>query len=114
MDNDGPSDITATNLYAFLAPITVVQRQARFTNWGRTFTCRPNAIFEPQNETQCELVLQLARREGKRVRVAGVGHSPSDLACTDEFMLRTTSLNKVLEVRAASTTAAAPRSVKTI
>ena len=99
MDNEGPSDITVANLYAFLAPITVPQRQARFTNWGRTFTCRPNAIFEPQNEEQCKLVLQLARREMRRLRVAGVGHSPSDLACTDEFMLRTTRLNKVLEVR---------------
>ena len=99
MDNEGPSDITVANLYAFLAPITVPQRQARFTNWGRTFTCRPNAIFEPQNEEQCKLVLQLARRERRRLRIAGVGHSPSDLACTDEFMLRTTRLNKVLEVR---------------
>jgi L-gulonolactone oxidase len=76
----------------------VPSNKARFINWGRTFTCTPSAIFEPENEFQCELVLELARREGKTLRVAGVGHSPSDLACTDEFMLRTTKLNRILEV----------------
>ena len=50
------------------------------------------------NEWQCQLILELARREGRRVRFAGVGHSPSDLACTKEYMLRTTKLNRVLEV----------------
>lgn len=93
-----PSDMPLKNLYNLLEPITVPSNKARFINWGRTFTCTPSAIFEPENEFQCELVLELARREGKTLRVAGVGHSPSDLACTDEFMLRTTKLNRILEV----------------
>lgn len=92
------SDMPLKNLYSLLEPITVPSNEARFTNWGQTFTCEPSAIFEPENEFQCELVLELARREGKTLRLAGVGHSPSDLACTDEFMLRTTKLNRVLEV----------------
>ena len=93
-----PSDIPLNNLYNLLQPITVPSGQTRFTNWGRSFTCTPSAIFEPENEFQCELVLELARREGKTVRVAGVGHSPSDLACTSQYMLRTNKLNRVLEV----------------
>ena len=93
-----PSDIPLKNLCNLLEPITVPSNKARFTNWGRTFACKPSAIFEPENEFQCELVLELARREGKTLRLAGVGHSPSDLACTDEYMLRTTKLNRVLEV----------------
>lgn len=75
-------------------------QRARFTNWGQTFHCTPLAIFEPENEFQCELILELARREGKVVRAVGVGHSPSDLACTNGFMLRTTKMNRVLEVNA--------------
>ena len=67
-------------------------------NWGGTYACTPLAIYEPETETQCALILELARREKKHVRFAGVGHSPSDLACTTEYMLRTTRLNKVLEV----------------
>lgn len=94
-----PQDIPLENLYNLLEGITVPQSTATFTNWARTFVCTPASIFEPENEFQCELVLELARREDKAVRVAGVGHSPSDLACTKEFMLRTTKLNRVLEVR---------------
>ena len=93
-----PSDIPLNNLYNLLQPITVPSDRTCFTNWGRSFTCTPSAIFEPENEFQCELVLELARREGKSVRVAAVGHSPNDLACTSQYMLRTTKLNRVLEV----------------
>jgi len=93
-----PSDIPLNNLYNLLEPITVPQGKATFTNWGQTFICSPSSIFEPENEFQCELALELARREGKTLRVVGVGHSPSDLACTNEFMLRMTKLNRVLEV----------------
>lgn len=97
-----PSEIPLNNLYNLLQPITVPSKHTRFTNWGRSFTCTPSAIFEPENEFQCELVLELARREGKTVRVAAVGHSPSDLACTSQYMLRTTKLNRVLEVTTSS------------
>ncbi|KAH0833971.1 D-arabinono-1,4-lactone oxidase-domain-containing protein [Lanmaoa asiatica] len=45
-----------------------------------------------------ELILDRARRERKVVRAVGVGHSPSDLACTSGYMLRTTKLNRLLEV----------------
>lgn len=93
-----PSDIPLKNLYNLLEPITVPKEKARFRTWGRSFICTPSAIFEPENEFQCELVLELARREGKKLRVSAVGHSPSDLAMTNEFMLRTTKLNRVLEV----------------
>ncbi|KAJ7768914.1 D-arabinono-1,4-lactone oxidase-domain-containing protein [Mycena metata] len=83
-----------------LAAITVPSSSPRatFINWGRTFSCRPLAIFEPENEEQCELVLDLAKREKRVLRAVGVGHSPSDLACTGDFMLRTTKLNRLLEV----------------
>lgn len=93
-------ELPLQQLWELLAPVTASPRSARasFTNWGLTYTCRPLCVFEPETEAQCELVLELARREGKKVRVAGVGHSPSDLACTSEYMLRTEKLDKVLEV----------------
>ncbi|KAH7882184.1 L-gulonolactone D-arabinono-1,4-lactone oxidase [Phlebopus sp. FC_14] len=94
------SHIDLPDLHALLRPITVAHPdpRARFTNWGRTFACAPLAIFEPESELQCRLVLELARREGKVLRAVGVGHSPSDLACTSGYMLRTTKLNRLLEV----------------
>lgn len=74
----------------------------RFINWGRTFACAPLAIFEPESVDQCQLILELARRNRQVVRAVGVGHSPSDLACTSGYMLRTTKLNRLLEVRRSS------------
>lgn len=100
MSSDTLANLTTARIYELLTPITVLYSSSRrrFINWGRTFTCEPLAVFEPENESHCQLILELARREGRRVRFAGVGHSPSDLACTKEYMVRTLKLNKVLEV----------------
>ncbi|KAH7909309.1 D-arabinono-1,4-lactone oxidase-domain-containing protein [Hygrophoropsis aurantiaca] len=93
-----PPTIPLKLLHDLLQPITIPASspEAKFTNWGLTFTCAPLAVFEPETEYQCELILELARREGKVVRAVGVGHSPSDLACTTGYMLRTTKLNKLV------------------
>ena len=93
-----PSNIPLKSLSNLLLPISL-SPQPTFTNWGLTFTCSPLAVFQPTTEYQCALILELAKREGKTVRAVGVGHSPSDLACTSEYMLRTSSLNNLLEVR---------------
>ena len=94
--------LTTERIYELLAPVTVRADSSRrsFTNWGLSFTCTPLSVFEPATEEQCALVIELARREGKTVRAAGMGHSPSDLACTRGFMLRTEKLNAVVEVSA--------------
>lgn len=47
---------------------------------------------------QLPYIFELARRERTTVRAAGAGHSPSDLACTNGFMVRTDKLDRVLEV----------------
>ncbi|KAJ7676685.1 D-arabinono-1,4-lactone oxidase-domain-containing protein [Mycena polygramma] len=92
--------MTTTTDDAALQAITVPSSspRAKFVNWGRSYQCTPLAIFEPETEAHCELVLAKARREGRVLRAVGVGHSPSDLACTNDFMLRMTKLNKLLEV----------------
>lgn len=47
-------------------------------------------------------VLALARQQNKRVKVVGGGHSPSDIACTDGFMIHMGKMNRVLQVLRAS------------
>ncbi|KZT66748.1 L-gulonolactone/D-arabinono-1,4-lactone oxidase [Daedalea quercina L-15889] len=96
-----PDTLPLDVLYALLEPITVpaTHPRASFVNWGLTYACTPLAVFEPASPYQCELVFELARRERKTVRATGVGHSPSDLACTSGYMLRTEKLNKIIEVR---------------
>ncbi|KXN92696.1 L-gulonolactone oxidase [Leucoagaricus sp. SymC.cos] len=91
-------DIPLQSLYDLLRPITVPAECTRFNNWGRAYYCTPLAIFEPESQYQCKLVLELARREGKTVRAVGVGHSPSDLACTSGYMIRLTKMNRLIQV----------------
>lgn len=43
-------------------------------------------------------VLALARQQNKRVKVVGGGHSPSDIACTDGFMIHMGKMNRILKV----------------
>lgn len=95
-------DIPLHSLYNLLRPITLPRKLTRFNNWGRAFYCTPLAIFEPESLFQCKLVLELARREGKTVRAAGVGHSPSDLACTSGYMVRLTKMNRLIQVSSSS------------
>lgn len=92
------SDIPQEDLTLLLQPIRVPKAKTRFTNWGLTYTCLPAEVYEPQSEYHCQLVLEHAKRQRKKLRAVGVGHSPSDLACTNDFMIRMTKLNKVLEV----------------
>lgn len=96
----GLSSLSTQSLNDVLDKITVPQSSphATFTNWAKTYVCKPLAVFEPQTVYQCALIFERARREGKTVRAVGVGHSPSDLACTNEYMLRTTKLDKIFPV----------------
>lgn len=96
-------DIPLHSLYDLLCPITVPANRSHFSNWGRAFYCTPLAIFEPESEYQCKLILELARRERRAVRAVGVGHSPSDLACTSGYMVRLTKMNRLIQVGSIST-----------
>lgn len=92
------SSIPLDQLYNLLKPLTVLPDPV-FRNWGRTFTCTPSSLFRPENEEQLELILQLARRENQVVRAVGIGHSPSDLACTSGYMVQMHLLDEIIEVR---------------
>ncbi|KIR27416.1 D-arabinono-1,4-lactone oxidase [Cryptococcus deuterogattii 99/473] len=86
-------DLTAVDnqaLQAALHPISVSSTSplATFSNWAKTFTCKPQRVFVPTTILQCRQILELARREGARVHPVGVGHSPSDLACTNGWLVR--------------------------
>jgi L-gulonolactone oxidase len=96
-----PSHIPLVHLYNLLKPVTIDRSSsaAVFQNWGRTFRCTPSSLFRPESEYQLELILELARRERQTVRAVGVGHSPSDLACTSGFMVQMHQFDKIIEVR---------------
>uniref|UniRef100_A0A0B6ZYZ3 FAD-binding PCMH-type domain-containing protein n=1 Tax=Arion vulgaris TaxID=1028688 RepID=A0A0B6ZYZ3_9EUPU len=69
-----------------------------FTNWATTYSCSPELYFEPESEDEIRKILAYAQEKGKKVKVAGYGHSPSDIACTTDFMISLCRFNKVLNV----------------
>nr|XP_054757565.1 L-gulonolactone oxidase-like [Lytechinus pictus] len=69
-----------------------------FRNWAETFFCKPERYYEPQNISELTLLVHMARKEGKRVKVCGSRHSPSDIACTTGYMINMKHINKVISV----------------
>jgi L-gulono-1,4-lactone dehydrogenase len=65
-----------------------------WTNWARDQRCAPERIERPRSEA--ELVGVVAR--APRVKVAGSGHSFTDIACTDGAMVDLSRMNRVLDV----------------
>ncbi|CAG8518944.1 9314_t:CDS:2, partial [Ambispora leptoticha] len=73
------------------------QKNYQFRNWADTFRCIPELYFRPESEDEIVNIVNLARENHKTVKVVGAGHSPSDLACTNEYMINLDDLNHVLE-----------------
>jgi L-gulonolactone oxidase len=71
-------------------------------NWTGDERCRPATIERPRSIAELAAAVERAGRAGRRVRVAGAGHSFGDIARTDGVMLRLDRLARVLEVDRAS------------
>ncbi|XP_070200311.1 L-gulonolactone oxidase-like [Littorina saxatilis] len=69
-----------------------------FTNWATTYSCKPELYFEPETTEEIQKILTFAQEKGKKVKVVGKGHSPSDLACTTDYMISLRRYSKVLNV----------------
>lgn len=90
----------ARALRASLSSIIIPQDDRRHTyrNWARSYTSTPATAFLPSTEEECAQILELARLEGQTVRAVGAGHSPSDLPCTQGFMIRMDKLDRIVDV----------------
>ncbi len=71
---------------------------ARWRNWAGDQRCAPAAVRRPASIEELSGAIQRAAREHWRVRVAGAGHSFSDIVCTDGMMLMLDRLTRVLDV----------------
>jgi FAD-linked oxidoreductase len=63
-----------------------------WTNWARQQRCAPERILRPLSEDE----LARAVAGSGRVKVAGSGHSFTDIACTDGVMLDLSGMRRVL------------------
>ena len=71
---------------------------ATWTNWAREQRCAPAAREAPRDEGEVGAALARAAEKGQTVRVAGAGHSFSDLVCTDGRLLTLEHMDRLLDV----------------
>uniref|UniRef100_T1JBA5 L-gulonolactone oxidase n=1 Tax=Strigamia maritima TaxID=126957 RepID=T1JBA5_STRMM len=69
-----------------------------FTNWSNTFFCRPELFFVPENVHHLKEIIRLAHLENKKIRVVGCGHSPSDIACSKDYLISLRQFDRILHV----------------
>lgn len=95
-----PIELSTPVLTSQLDPIrTSAGPRSVFTNWASTYSSQTTATFRPRSVDEVRLVVELARRQGKELRASGSGHSPSDLVCTDGFVVNLDAVCDVIEVR---------------
>ncbi len=71
-------------------------------NWTGDQSCRPAAVAAPANREDLAAAIAAAAEAGRRVSVAGSGHSFTEAALTDGTLIHLGALRGVLEADAAS------------
>jgi FAD-linked oxidoreductase len=79
-----------------------------WTNWARDQRCAPERNERPENEVELARVMGGA----PRVKVAGSGHSFTDIACTDGAMVDLSRMNRVLAVEGDEVTVEAGATIR--
>ncbi len=74
------------------------ERAVDWRNWAGDQSCRPAAVEIPGSIEEISEALTRAAAHDRRVRVAGAGHSFSDIALTDGSQLRLERLTRVLDI----------------
>jgi L-gulonolactone oxidase len=65
-------------------------------NWAGDQRCAPEAVERPGSEEEVAAAIARAAAAGRPVRVAGAGHSFSDIVLTDGHLLDLSRMNRVL------------------
>jgi FAD-linked oxidoreductase len=79
-------------------PTALKRSDVEWHNWTGDEACRPAAIAHPRSVAEISAAVESAAHEGLCVRVAGAGHSFSDIACTDGLLIVLDQMQSVLEV----------------
>jgi FAD-linked oxidoreductase len=79
-------------------PNALERNDVEWRNWTGDEACRPKEIVHPGSTEEIAAAVGRAAREGWRLRVAGAGHSFSDIACSEGMLLMLDRLQRVLDV----------------
>jgi FAD-linked oxidoreductase len=73
-------------------------KRASWRNWAGDQVCVPAGVETPRSIADISDAIRRAATAGHRVRVAGAGHSFSDVALTDGIQLRLDRFKRVLDI----------------
>lgn len=68
-----------------------------WANWSREQHCAPAHVAAPADEAEVVAAVARAAAENRTLRVAGSGHSFTDIVCTDGHLLSLRRLDRVLD-----------------
>ncbi len=83
-------------------PSDTARNAVPWRNWAGDQLCSPVRVARPASVEELAAEIARARTDGLRVRVAGSGHSFSEIACTDGLQVRLDRMSRVLDVDRAS------------
>nr|XP_027193755.1 L-gulonolactone oxidase-like [Dermatophagoides pteronyssinus] len=70
----------------------------QFKNWSNTYQCKPELLFIPETLDEIREILYLAKSEKKHIRIVGCGNSPSDLCCSQDYMISMKNFSNILHI----------------
>jgi UDP-N-acetylenolpyruvoylglucosamine reductase len=69
-----------------------------WTNYGQNLTAHPVRYEEPSTAEEVQSLVKEAKEAGQKIRVVGDSHSWSPLVPTNEMMISTANLNRIISV----------------
>ncbi|HEX5983339.1 MAG TPA: D-arabinono-1,4-lactone oxidase [Solirubrobacterales bacterium] len=75
----------------------MAQSSGEWVNWAGDQSCRPRETVRPGSREELAEAIAAAAAAGRKVKVAGSGHSFTEAAMTDEVMVRVERLSGVLD-----------------
>ncbi len=64
-------------------------------NWAKTLSAQPQCLFYPESADDVVTIVNQAKTEGKKIRVAGSGHSWSPLVPINQYIVVVEKMNTV-------------------
>ncbi|MDT0690479.1 D-arabinono-1,4-lactone oxidase [Salegentibacter sp. F188] len=61
--------------------------EKEWKNWSGSLSFKPGAILTPESEEEIVKLVKKARKENRKIRVVGAGHSSSPLVQTEDILL---------------------------
>ncbi|EME30498.1 L-gulonolactone oxidase [Galdieria sulphuraria] len=71
------------------------QENMTIQNWAHIESCKPKQYFEPETVEDVGRVIEHCRKNNWKLRVFGTGHSPNNIAMTEDCILSLRKMNRI-------------------